>query len=159
MKKNRKTVERISARIFRHLETCEECQKRWKKMGLCSGVGKLTRDTWSGYCQHSESCESCQKDWNEICDHAFYEITSEDILPILDKMEKEEWVPYEKRQVYAALNKAPVELCLKCPYFKKFEFEGESGVNVHGQPGECCFCRWEADHYGMKGDVLCRLLF
>jgi hypothetical protein len=93
------------------------------------------------------------------------EITKEDVRDCLSSTEKFEekhgWgdTPYEERQVYAASQKVPVEVCLECPYFKKIESKGEPCVNVHGQPGACYYCRSQAKFYDMKGSALCMDLY
>lgn len=60
--------------------------------------------------------------------------------------------PYDERQVWAASSLVPVELCIKCPYFK----EGSPSIN---QLGTCCYCRLEANYYDMTGDALCMEFF
>lgn len=59
-------------------------------------------------------------------------------------------VEYKDRQVYAAIAKVPVEICLKCP----FCFEVRGG-NMHGQPGVCCQGREEKNYHNMTGTPLC----
>ncbi|MFZ6015990.1 MAG: hypothetical protein ACOYUZ_06610 [Patescibacteria group bacterium] len=61
-------------------------------------------------------------------------------------------VPYQKRQVWAAWAKVPVEICLRCPFFKPVQ---GGGKNRSGQPGTCCFGRAEEDVNKMTGQPMC----
>ena len=60
--------------------------------------------------------------------------------------------PYEKRQIYAADADVPIETCMECPYFKPVN---GGGLNIHGQPGVCCYCRHESKMYNMTGKANC----
>ena len=60
-------------------------------------------------------------------------------------------VPYEQRQVWAAINEVAVETCLECPFFRAYP----NGPNMYNQPGECCWCRAEGEFYKMSGAPLC----
>ena len=67
--------------------------------------------------------------------------------------DKQGWedTPNKDRQVYAAVNKVPVEVCFSgCPFFEKFEF----GLNQHGQPGVCHSCQG-LDNRGRRGIPFC----
>ena len=55
---------------------------------------------------------------------------------------------YRERQIWAAIDLVPVELCIQCPYFR------EGSPTIH-QIGTCCYCRSEAKYYKMSGDALC----
>jgi len=56
------------------------------------------------------------------------------------------YIPYTDRQVYAAWAKVREEICLACPFLKAFE---SGATNKYGQPGECCFSRYEEKYYDM----------
>jgi hypothetical protein len=61
-------------------------------------------------------------------------------------------VHYKDRQVWAAKANVSVDLCVKCPMYKAYA-NGE--LNGHGQTGECCASRHEAEQYGLSGQALC----
>jgi hypothetical protein len=154
MELNKKQKQESSERIFQHLGGCEECQKRWQEMGLCSGVGNLNSDNWGNFCEHIEVCKKCQINWSNLNEHIFYEITVDDISPFLKLLGQKSWgdTPYNERQVYAAASNVSVEVCLSCPYLEKYR---DGFKNRFGQPGICHYCRSSSERLGMKGEALC----
>lgn len=56
----------------------------------------------------------------------------------------------EKRQVYAAFKRVPVEICIKCDFFRE-----DPGYKHFNQPGVCYFARSEARELNITGKCLC----